>query len=148
VTSSAIPSVKGALRDLWRGQTGVGQTLEGVGVKWGMFEPPKAEQIEIWKGKGQRNFRSLGNQPTPLDEEFSIDVLVSVIQAKGTDFEACETRMWAIVAAMEDLYRANPKLGLNLIYGSFSAVDQEYFTVDRQRGSRVTVTVSGKARIP
>jgi hypothetical protein len=148
MTSSQIPAVKGALRDLWNTQTGQGGTLAGVKVKWGVVHPPKAEQIEIWSGKGQRTFRAIGNHPTPLDEELAVEVIISVVQSKGTDYEAAESRMWAIVAAMEDLYRTDPTLGGILIFGSFSAADQQYFTVDRQHGSRVTVTVSGKARIP
>lgn len=147
MTSSAIPAVKLALKNLLDGATGTGGTLQGVLVSWGVASPPSDDTIEIYTSRTRREYAGIGNQPTRLDEDITVRVVVSVVRTQNEGPQVAEDRMWAVVEAVENLFRANMKLGGAWLYGRISEIDQEPITFDRKRGSRATLTFAGKARI-
>lgn len=95
---STIPAAKSLLITLLQARPG----LTGVLVDWGIpqQEPTDArERVYVDDATGvERAWVALGQ--LRLDETYRLQVAVEVYR-EGTDRRACEERMWAIVAEVE-----------------------------------------------
>lgn len=94
---STIPDAKDAYITALQARTG----LSGVLVEWGlpMEVPANRERVYVDDATNvNREWIALGQ--ARLDESYDLQVIVEVFQ-EGDDRRACELRMWAIVAEVE-----------------------------------------------
>ncbi len=94
---STIPAAKAQLVTTLQARPG----LAGVLVSWGVPAkiPPERERVYVDDAIDvQRSWAALGQ--LRIDESYRLRIHVEVFQA-GDDQRACEERMWAIVAEVE-----------------------------------------------
>lgn len=143
MTSSSIPDVKAALKTAFDGAAG----LSGVAISWGPQVPPQEEMVEIgFRAEADRSFAGIRRAVTPLNESPSIQIVVSVLrtpkQGGSPVYQAAEERMWELVEACEDAYRADPTLGGVVGFGLFKNIRQEPWTLDQKQGSKAFITLT------
>lgn len=120
--------------------------LQGVAVYLG---PPTTttdwESVAIWEGEAEFEPKILGRQPAPLEEEYRITLLIDAVTSGSRDFPAVEARSWEMARAVMDAIRAHRPDAAFHHYPS--KAKQSYLSIDKAIGSRVELTVTGKARI-
>lgn len=144
MASSKIPAIGAALETLFDGATG----LEDVNVSRISPDPlTPQEWIVVGPGKGTRTFRSLGNQPTPLDEDFSFACEAACIQQGKPAFSAVGDRAWELLELAETALRGDIHLGDLIRHALIGSAEESYQVVDKGRQCTVRFVISGKARI-
>lgn len=140
--ASTIPEVKGALLDLLRASG----ELDGVQVEWAHPGPNALAAEAVYFGDAQATERPVVNGNRRRDESYSLDVVVTVEQY-GTDPRPVEERAWALVAAVENVVRDNPRPTPEALIAGVAAKRQANFVDTDGRVSEVVVSVNVRARI-
>jgi hypothetical protein len=141
VSGSAIPAAQLVLRELLE----AAKPLEDVPVLVGKPDPLPAEFIAFFEATSQRDFGPIGGGK--LNEMVELTLVVDVAEATGSDFAPSEARAWEIFADVEAVIRSDLSLADTWFFDHVSKVRKEYFRVDKRRGCRIFLTLSGKARI-
>ncbi len=145
MTSSALPAVSAALVTLFE----AAPALAGVDVSHISPDPrePK-EWLIVGAAKTTREWKALGNAPTPLDETFTIPCEAACVKAGRPTFTEAQTRAFEILAAAESALRADKHLGTTLVrHYRVASVEEVYSVVDKGRVCTVRFVIEGKTRI-
>lgn len=141
MTSSAIPLVKERLQ----AKLEAAPSLSGVAIERGKPEPGPAEYISIWSAKATREPAGLGGEK--LYEQIEVVLVVDVALATGRDRQKVEERAYERAGAAETALREDLTLGDAWLFDRISKWEDEHYLLDKRRGVRVFLTLSGKARI-
>lgn len=133
MAASSAPAAKAALLALLQADAG----LSGVQVEYA--HPGAAIQQEsIFFNRTTENDSSVALGQRKRDEDYTLEVVVSVAR-DGNDPQGCEERCWALVAAIEDVVRANPDLSRTV--SKFALYDGADVTPYVEGGQRITEAV-------
>jgi len=144
--TTTIPATKVALLELLQNTV----SLDGLQIEWARPSEDALAQEALWfEGtKSTQQPQAIGNQRR--DETYVLELVVSVLR-DGDDPQACELRMWEIVADVETIVRANTRLGGGTIPGLFdiqyAGADQTPTQAPGQRVSEALVRVAARGRI-
>ena len=143
--STQIPAITDALVALWEADT----DLAGVKIVEADADPTgkKWEAIVVGTGKVKREWRSLGNQPVPLNETFEILCEVRIIQPGARDWKTIRQRGYDIFEVAEAALRANHNLDGLILFCRVSEASHRFEATDKGRACAVRFTVEGKAHI-
>lgn len=160
MATTSIPAVKQALCDLFAGaamtashKVSVDVTLTGVQVAWG--RPKDADMLDEMivvgdvESEDDTTVSMRKDAQGKVEENYEVAVVVSV-RKHGNDPRTVETRMWALVARVETLIRADPTLGGDVAgagYAVVSSKTQTNYSDSEARVSDCAVAVAVKARI-
>lgn len=148
MATSKPVAIRAALIELWQGASG----LEGVSVVRVAPSDRITEALVVGACKSTRRFKALGNQPTPLDEEFSLTCQVEVFHASAKDYAAPEDRAYEILEAAEDAMRADPHLELGdptsplLRHYLIASTEDDFAPTDPGRTCAVRFVIQGVTR--
>ena len=120
-------------------------TDEGVKVIYGVGEA--AELVAIFTAEFDRDFRLLGPTPVPLEESFTLEVIVEVLRPSGRDMKPATDRAWEIFELIEEAVRTDLDLDDVTFDSRFSKGSREFFQTDKAQGARIRTTLAGTARI-
>ena len=135
---SAIPAIENHLLTLFAGATDARVVL-------GYDKAP--ELVAIFNCDFERDYRLLGPQPVPLEEEFRIEVIVEVLKPSGRDMAPANTRCWEIFDEIEDAVRGDHTLDGISFDARLTKGTREFFQTDSSHGCRIRSTLTGTARI-
>lgn len=97
-------------------------------------------------GEGLREWATLGGGK--LDEEITLELAVDCQGMDGTDMKAAYSRSYELAASVERVLREDKGMDeLLLKPARLSALRGSYYRVDKTRGHRVFLTLTGTARI-
>lgn len=136
---SAIPAVTQAMF------TKLKTDLTGPKVVFGYDSAP--EMVAIWETEFTREYRLLGPDPVPQDEQFKISLIVEVLKPSGRDMKTVADRAWEIFDAADDALRGDHTIGGLSWNALIEQGKQEFFQTAEQQGCRIRATVAGTARI-
>ena len=143
MATTTIPAVKTAILALLQAASG----LEGIQVEWGRPSKDAMRQESVWFDgtTSTQRAEAIGNQRR--DETYIIELVVSVA-LDGDEAQACELRMWAIVAAIETVIRQHPKpIPAPLFDVQFAGADHRPMQAEGQRISEALVRLAARSRI-
>lgn len=120
-------------------------TDEGVKVIYGVGEA--AELVAIFTAEFDRDFRLIGPTPVPLEESFTLEVIVEVLRPSGRDMKPATDRAWEIFELIEEAVRTDLDLDDVTFDSRFSKGSREFFQTDKAQGARIRTTLAGTARI-
>lgn len=143
MASSKLPEITSALVTLFEAASG----LDGVKVAHVERPDTKSDWILVGGGKATRQFKSLGNQPTPLDEDFSIECEATAIKVGGTTYTDAQARAFQLLDAAESALRDDHRLSDLVRWATVATVQEHFEPVDKGRAATVRFTVTGKTRI-
>lgn len=138
---SSLPTIEDRLFEVF--QDAVAE--EGVKVVYGVDQAP--ELVAIFSAEFEREFRLIGPSPVPLEESFSVDVIVEVLRPSGRDMKPATDRAWEIFALIEEAVREDLDLDGVTFDSRFSRGSREFFQTDKSQGSRIRATLAGTSRI-
>jgi hypothetical protein len=136
---SAIPAVQDALLARLDGHT------DGALLSEGKPEPPPDELVALWEVDETTEYASLGQRK--LKEDINFLIYVEAQMASGADFAPPRKRAEEIANAVEVRFREDLSLGGAWQFGRISKRKRRYFRVDKSRGCRIELTLSGQATI-
>lgn len=148
MATSVVPSVRKKLRDRLRARPNLSRVQVSLGKPW----PPENEFIAI-RDVRPHDQRQAGMRtaPHPREEEFTLHVLVSVIQGGHADSEAVVDRAYALAAELEQEIRDDMTIGGALTNGWAQVEGLELEDIgpndDGIREARVHARVACRARI-
>jgi hypothetical protein len=149
ITTSTIPALKAALVDQLTALTAAGEAMEASTVTWGVpKERPSRDWVLVGQVTTNQDDASIGQQKR--DEEYSVEIVVSVIRNFADSQRTTTERAFALVAAIESLVRplTQPPLGVaNILWIKVNKTDLEEFFDSAEREARVTLMLGVKARI-
>lgn len=138
---TALPTIEDRLIEVFRDAL----ADEGVRVVYGYAEAP--EIVAVFTSEFDREFRLLGPTPVPLEESFTIEVIVEVIRPSGRDMKPAADRVWEIFSLIEEAVREDLDLDEVTFDSRFSKGSREFFQTDKSQGARIRTTLAGTARI-
>ena len=141
MSSSALPVIEDRVFEVFQAAL----ADEGVKVIYGVGDAP--ELVTIFSAEFDREFRLLGPTPVPLEESFSLDVMVEVLRPSGRDMKPATDRAWEIFALIEEAVRTDLELDEVTFDSRFSKGSREFFQTDKAQGARIRTTLAGTARI-
>ena len=138
---TALPAIENRVFEVFQDAL----TDEGVKVVYGIGEAP--ELVAIFTAEFDRDFRLLGPSPVPLEESFTLDVIVEVLRPSGRDMKPASERAWEIFDLIETAVRSDLDLDDVTFDSRFSKGSREFFQTDKAQGARIRTTLAGTARI-
>jgi hypothetical protein len=138
---SALPAIEDRLIEIFTDALADEKTK----VVYGYAEAP--ELVALFGAEFDRDFRLLGPQPVPLEESWTLEVIVEVLRPSGRDMKPAADRVWELFAVIEDALREDIGLDGVTISSRFQKGSREFFQTDKQQGCRVRTTLAGTARI-
>jgi hypothetical protein len=110
--SSTVPTIKDALVTALKAQAG----LAGIQVERAHPGPEKLDREAVWLGaaRGRHVIPVMKAGRKSRDEEYIVEVLLSVVKPGGT-LEEAEERAFALLAEVEDVLADDPRLGTTAI---------------------------------
>lgn len=142
--STAIPAVKAAVLEILKEVEALKSAKVVITAD---KEPERArEYIWLWKATATREFKSLGPQPSALNEEVKIFLRVMVVKGDSSPTPS-EERAFEILEEMETALRGQVRLNGAVRFQHVEDLEQEQLIFDRKRGCHILVTLTAKARI-
>jgi len=139
--ASVLPTIEAHLLEVFRDAL----TDEGVRVVYGYADAPQL--VAVFTAEWDREFSSLGPQPTPMNESFTIDVVIEVIQPTGRDMKPAADRVWEIFDLLDEAIREDAHLEKAAFDARFGKGRREFFQTDKQQGARIQTSIAGTARV-
>lgn len=142
---SAIPTVKAALIST------IGAALPDTQVTWATPRgDPAREWVRVGNVSGEQQAAALGR--LRREENFRVEVLVSIVQSDIQDAQEVAERAFELVAdGIESPLRADEKLGLGasgpLVWARVEKTDLAEGLAEGERWAEITVHVACKTRI-
>lgn len=151
MATTTIPLTKAAIVDGLTALTGKGEPLEGVHITWGVpSQKPGREWMLVGDVTTNQKAALIGIQRQPREEQYTIEVITSVVRPLIDSQRATTERAFALVAELEKLVRplTQPPLGVaNVVVIEVTKTDlQEHFD-EKEREARVITSLSVMARI-
>lgn len=148
MSSSSINAVIPALQTLLQARAG----LTGVSITEGPAEPAlrdRKELIQILDATGDQTVHALNRVTQPRQEEYDLNVLISVVAATRSKQATIRARAFALLAEVEAQLRSDPSLGIaGQVYSSI--VGHIAYTTranDQDRESAIDFNVHVVARL-
>lgn len=138
---SALPAIENHLIEVFTDALADEKTK----VVYGYSEA--VELVAIFGAEFDREFRLLGPRPAPLDESWSLEVIVEVTRPSGRDMKPAADRAWEVFALIENAVRDDLHLDDVTFDSRFQKGAREFFQTDKQQGCRIRTTLAGTARI-
>jgi hypothetical protein len=105
------------------------------------------ELCAIFDAEFERDFRFLGGDPTPQEEDFKINLIFEVIAPSGRDMKPAVERCWEIFNLVEAAVRGDHTLDGLSWNALLTNGKQEFIQTDKSQGCRIRSTLTGTARI-
>lgn len=138
---SSLPTIEDRLFEVFQDAL----ADEGVKVVYGVDSAP--ELVGIFTSEFDREFRLIGPSPVPLEESFTVEVIVEVIRPSGREMRPAAERAWEIFGLIEEAVREDLDLDGVTFDSRFSKGSREFFQTDKSQGSRIRATLAGTSRI-
>lgn len=138
---SALPAIEHRLIEVFTDALADEKTK----VVYGYAEAP--ELVALFGAEFDRDFRLLGPQPVPLDESWTLEVIVEVIRPSGRDMKPAADRVWELFEIVEAALRKDIDLEGVTFDSRFQKGSREFFQTDKAQGCRIRTTIAGTARI-
>lgn len=138
---SALPAIENHLLEVFTDAL----ANEKTKVVYGYAEAP--EIVALFGGEFDREFRLLGPQPVPLDESWTLEVIIEVIRPSGRDMKPAADRVWELFEIVEAALRKDIDLEGVTFDSRFQKGSREFFQTDKAQGCRIRTTIAGTARI-
>ncbi len=141
MATTTIPATKAALLTLLQA------ALDDVQVEWGKPSHDALAQESVWFEGTRLTERATAMGQQRRDETYTLELIVS-IALDGDDAQACELRMWELVAEIETVVRANPKpIPAPLFDIQFAGAEHRPSQAEGQRISEAVVSIAARSRI-
>lgn len=143
MASTKIPAITDYLLTLWESTP----DLTGVEITEAEASDSAKEWVVVLGAKSTRDWRSLGNSPTPLTENFSITCDAACIALGKKTYAEAKTRAYELLLAAESAVRDDVHLGGLVQHCKVSSAEHRFQPVDKGKACAVRFVIEGKTRI-